>query len=624
MRMMARAWLALLILCCAGAAAAQAQDVSFAREVAPILQKQCVGCHREGKAKGKYRLDSYQRAMEALVAGNLEKSELFQRITSDDEDERMPADADPLPIEQVATIRRWIELGAKFDADDPAAPLSSIIPATPHPAPPATYRRPIPIAAMAISEDGKQLFTGGYHEILVWDPDGGHLLRRIADNGQRTYDLALSPDGRLLAAATGSPGEAGELRVFDAATGVVVATPLRSADVALSVAFSPDGAQLACGAADGKLRIFDCATWEESLLIGAHSDWVNALAWNAQGTRIATASRDKTAKVFDTKAAGKRLITFSGHGEAVRGVAFHPGGEEVISCGDDGLLLRWKIGDGKKSGDLANFGKPALRLRSSAAGYFATADGHAVQFASADQKRGREFSLTPPATALTQCLAHGARLFVGTFDGRVITFDLESGGQLGDFLAVPTPTPTPTPAPTPREPQAAQQNWPSFRGAGACGVADGQALPEKWDAESGTGIRFKVAIPGLAHSGPIVWGERLFLTTAISSRGGESFKPGLYVLNNDGRFACYDLAGGDEVYYERIPHRAHGFSASPVAADGKIYLAGEDGLVFVVAAGAELKLLATNPLGEPLMATPAMSDGVIYLRGSKHLLSVGK
>ena len=71
-------------------------------------------------------------------------------------------------------------------------------------------------------------------------------------------------------------------------------------------------------------------------------------------------------------------------------------------------------------------------------------------------------------------------------------------------------------------------NWPSFRGPGAAGVLDGLDLPERWDAATGQGIRFKVEIPGLAHSSPVIWGDRLFLTTAVSSEGDASFKPGLY------------------------------------------------------------------------------------------------
>ncbi len=98
----------------------------------------------------------------------------------------------------------------------------------------------------------------------------------------------------------------------------------------------------------------------------------------------------------------------------------------------------------------------------------------------------------------------------------------------------------------------------------------------------------------------------------------------LFVVNNDGPFTCYDLKTGEEHFRLRIPHRGDGFSASPVAADRKIYLSGEGGNVYVIEAGAEFKLLATNSLGEPLMATPAISDGVIYFRGAKHLFAVGK
>jgi hypothetical protein len=62
---------------------------------------------------------------------------------------------------------------------------------------------------------------------------------------------------------------------------------------------------------------------------------------------------------------------------------------------------------------------------------------------------------------------------------------------------------------------AAAQNWPSFRGPSASGIADGQRLPATWAAKQ---VRWKTPIPGLAHSSPIVWGGRVFVTTAVSSR----------------------------------------------------------------------------------------------------------
>ena len=59
------------------------------------------------------------------------------------------------------------------------------------------------------------------------------------------------------------------------------------------------------------------------------------------------------------------------------------------------------------------------------------------------------------------------------------------------------------------------ENWPSFRGPLAQGVRDGEDLPTEWDVRTGRNVRFKTAIPGLGHSSPIVWGDRVFLTSAV-------------------------------------------------------------------------------------------------------------
>jgi outer membrane protein assembly factor BamB len=98
----------------------------------------------------------------------------------------------------------------------------------------------------------------------------------------------------------------------------------------------------------------------------------------------------------------------------------------------------------------------------------------------------------------------------------------------------------------------------------------------------------------------------------------------LYVLANNGLFDAYNLKTGDEVYRQRLPNVGSGFSASPVAADGKIYLSSEDGDMLVVKAGADFAHIATNPMGELLMATPALSDGVMYVRSSNGLFAVGQ
>jgi outer membrane protein assembly factor BamB len=95
----------------------------------------------------------------------------------------------------------------------------------------------------------------------------------------------------------------------------------------------------------------------------------------------------------------------------------------------------------------------------------------------------------------------------------------------------------------------------------------------------------------------------------------------LYVLQIGGVLEAHDVRTGQRVYQERIAGGGS-FSASPVAADGKLYLASEDGDVFVVKAGPKYALLAKNALGQVVMATPAISDGTIIIRGLKDVFAI--
>jgi outer membrane protein assembly factor BamB len=93
----------------------------------------------------------------------------------------------------------------------------------------------------------------------------------------------------------------------------------------------------------------------------------------------------------------------------------------------------------------------------------------------------------------------------------------------------------------------------------------------------------------------------------------------LYVCADNGVFSAYHAKTGELIYQERLPSS---FSASPVAGDGKLFMPSEDGEVYVVKAGPKFERLATNPLGEALMATPAISDGMIIVRGQHHLFAI--
>jgi outer membrane protein assembly factor BamB len=134
--------------------------------------------------------------------------------------------------------------------------------------------------------------------------------------------------------------------------------------------------------------------------------------------------------------------------------------------------------------------------------------------------------------------------------------------------------------------------------------------------------RGDVTLPdGKTSSEAIVWsrtGRGSYMPTPLIYRGQ------LYVLANNGTLDAYNLKTGEEIYRQRLPTIGSGYSASPVAADGKIYLSSEDGEVLVISAGDKFAHVATNSMGELLMATPALSEGVMYVRSAQSVFAIGK
>jgi outer membrane protein assembly factor BamB len=96
----------------------------------------------------------------------------------------------------------------------------------------------------------------------------------------------------------------------------------------------------------------------------------------------------------------------------------------------------------------------------------------------------------------------------------------------------------------------------------------------------------------------------------------------LYVIQDNGVLSTYDLKTGERVYQRRISDTSGGFSASPIAADGRLYFTSEDGLIYVVRAGRTFELLASNDMGEVCMATPAIAQDMLIVRTRSRLYAL--
>lgn len=414
--------------------------VSFAKQVAPIFSQRCLACHNARTAKGRLNMETFANLMKggengASVVAAKPGDSLLQTMI---EDHSMPKDADPLSPEQIAVVKKWIETGARLDAGVGAsATLITIIPKLTQPAPPESYRVPVPVMALAFSPDGNLLATSGYREVLLWNPADGQLVRRISNLAERPHDIEFTADGKTLAVAAGTPGQLGEVKFFNVDNGELIADLFTTDDEVFAVAFSPDGTRLAAAAADRSIRLFDVASRQQQKLIEDHADWVMDVAWSPDGKKIATASRDKTSKVFDS-ATGESQSTFNGHGQPVFGVGFLPDGNSVATSGRDNRIRVWAVADAKQAREIG-FGGEVFRIRTTADGmsFAGSADKTARQHNLTNGQQVKQFGPHNDWVYAVDYHAGSKRVASGSHDGEVRIWNAEDGKELLKFIAAP-------------------------------------------------------------------------------------------------------------------------------------------------------------------------------------------
>lgn len=426
------------------AAFAAPGDVSFTRDIAPILARKCVTCHGPEKAKGNYQLHNFETLMKSgasktasITPGQPAKSEFFRLLITTDADDRMPQKDDPLPKAQTALIKQWIQQGAKFDGPDAKAHLASLIPRVPHPNPPASYARPVPVAALAFSPDGQQLAASGYHEVTLWEPATGKLLRRVKNLPQRIQALAWHPQGQWLAVGGGSPGQSGEVALVDVAKGEVAKVLVTTIDTVMALAFDQSGTRLAAGGADNAIRVFSIPDGKELRLLQQHADWVLGLAFSADGQHLASASRDRTARVFNLDT-GELEASYLGHDAPVSGVAFTEDGKTVYSCGRDRDVHSWAAKDGKRTGKISGAEGELFRVLVAGGQVFSGgADTRVRQHKLDDRSLVRALAGHGDRVYALAAHAPGKWLASGAHNGEVRVWNWEDGKTVASFIAAP-------------------------------------------------------------------------------------------------------------------------------------------------------------------------------------------
>ena len=426
------------------------EPVSYFKQIRPVLQRQCQGCHQPATKKADLTLTSYEsfkaggHSGPAFVPGDPNKS-LVMAYLKGERQPRMPMGGEPLTAEQIGFFERWIAAGATDDTpevgrDTVAAgkpPVYTIAPA---------------IVAVAYSPDGNLMAVSGYREVLLHKADGSELVARLVGVSDRIQSIVFSPDGKLMAAVGGTPARFGEIQIWDLETRQLRRSLTVSSDTLFGASFSPDGTKLAFGCADNTIRIVDVQSGKELQKMTHHDNWVFGTVFSVDGKRLVSVGRDRAVKLTDVNSGAfiENLNQLRGELDCI---ARHPKKDIVLVGGADRLPLLYMMTRpramrvGEESTLIRQFEKQPGKIVAAAFrpdGQKIAVGGASSEVAIYNTEDGQKTATLTGFEGETYTLAFnpkGDRLAIAGFDGKVRIYDAETGKLVTTFVPVPLEKP---------------------------------------------------------------------------------------------------------------------------------------------------------------------------------------
>jgi WD40 repeat protein len=437
------AWL--IAVCFTPVAMAADSPVSYFQDVWPVLQRQCQGCHQpnlrssgldlttfEGFAKGGSRGPAFNAAAPT--------QSLILKYVKGEAQPQMPLGATPLTPEEIASISNWIIAGAKDDTP-PAARDSITLDKPP------VYHQPPVINALAFSPDGKTLAVSGYREVLLHNVEGGVPKARLVGLSERLNSIAFSQDGSSLIAAGGTPARFGEVQVWDVPKAQLRRSITVTTDTLFGLSLSPDGKEMAIGAADNSVRLIEIDSGKELQKIGNHENWVLGTVFGVDGKRVVSVGRDRAAKLSDATS-GAFLENINLLKGELAAVARNPKKDIIVIGGDERVPYIYLMDRPKvmKTADDSTLIRKLPRQNGAISALAWSPDGSKV----AAGGMASEVNIYNPDSGelVTSCKVSpgiyaiaftpdGSRIATGGFDGHVRICNSATGESIRDFVPVP-------------------------------------------------------------------------------------------------------------------------------------------------------------------------------------------
>ncbi|MFT5522576.1 MAG: WD40 repeat protein, partial [Pirellulaceae bacterium] len=436
------------------AADVEAKKVSYYKDIRPILQAHCQGCHQPAKAGGDYVMTNFEQMLKggesdeaAIIAGKIDAGKLLSQITPTDGKAEMPKGKKPLADVEIELVRTWIKQGAIDDTPTGAKLRYSMD------KPPVYTSQPV-ITSLDYSPDGKLLAVSAFHEVLLFDMETKKRVARLVGLSERIESVSFSPDGKRLAVAGGSPARNGEIQIWDVEKRELQLSVPTTYDTVYGGSWSPDGKLIAFGCSDKAVRAIESDTGKEVVYMAAHGDWARDTVFSGDNKSIFSVSRDQTVKMTDV--ATERFVgNVTTHTPGVLkggmiAIARHPKRNELLAGGADGApkLFRMQVTAAPAGGGNPNQIREFPRMAGRIFDVALTADGtRAFAGSSLDGKgqvrafetdSGKQlWNLDVPSSIYAVAIApDGSTLIATGFDGRLRIIDAVKGEIVEELASV--------------------------------------------------------------------------------------------------------------------------------------------------------------------------------------------
>ncbi|MFN0101656.1 MAG: c-type cytochrome domain-containing protein [Bryobacteraceae bacterium] len=423
-------------------------QTSFYRDIRPLLQKQCQGCHHPAGASSDLDVTTFAAFAKggkrgpAFMAGKPDES-ITIRYLNGALQPRMPLGQPEMAAADIDRFRSWIAAGA---VDDSPAVISDTGP--------SVYLQPPVITALRWSPDGQRIAVSGNREVLVHLADGSKLVQRLAGKAERILSIAFSADGNTLIAGGGTPAQFGEVQIWDARTGKQLHAATLTNDTVFGASIAPDGSRVAVGCTDNTVHVFETATGKELYKIGNHENWVLASIFGVDSKRFVSVSKDRAAKLIDA-ASGAFLENVNLLRSELNAVARHPKKDVVVLGGEDRYPYIYNM-DRPKNMKIADDTTLIRKLDRQDGPIFALDwSSDAARIAVAGIAPSVNIYDADSGKLSAECKGHsagiyaaafspdGKKLATGGFDGKLRIYDAANCQLLTGFIPVPLSAGTP-------------------------------------------------------------------------------------------------------------------------------------------------------------------------------------